>query len=205
MSFDRGLVQNRNCYNLNLGAVKASHKPAVLRTTLGSCIAVCLYDPHRRIGGMNHFMLPGSCHDETDVDGIGLSFASCFGVNAMELLINECMHLGANRQALVAKVFGGGHVLSTAEDDDSVPRRNVRFVMKFLADERIPVISSNTGGREMRKVFFVTDTGRIYLKRSVIKSAASKRRQITEAEREYELRALTELGENQQSVTLFDC
>ena len=77
--------------------------------------------------------------------------------------------------------------------------------MKFLADERIPVISSNTGGREMRKVFFVTDTGRIYLKRSVIKSAASKRRQITEAEREYELRALTELGENQQSVTLFDC
>ena len=30
----------------------------LIMTTLGSCIAACLWDRERRIGGMNHFMLP---------------------------------------------------------------------------------------------------------------------------------------------------
>jgi chemotaxis protein CheD len=30
----------------------------LIMTTLGSCIAACLWDRMRRVGGMNHFMLP---------------------------------------------------------------------------------------------------------------------------------------------------
>src|SRR3954468_7147431 len=73
----------------------------LIMTTLGSCIAACLYDRNAKVGGMNHFMLP---------DGVGDS--GRYGSYAMELLINEMMKRGASRMTMEAKVFGGGQVIS---------------------------------------------------------------------------------------------
>src|SRR5437667_263187 len=73
----------------------------LIMTTLGSCIAACLWDRNARIGGMNHFMLP---------EGNGDS--GRYGSYAMELLINEMMKRGASRGSMEAKVFGGGQVIS---------------------------------------------------------------------------------------------
>jgi chemotaxis protein CheD len=203
-----------------IGGVRASDTPAVLRTVLGSCIAVCLFDSTNGIGGMNHFMLPGAI-PEADKSGSGyssvttakaiaktgaldmstISYCTRYGVHAMELLINECMRHGADRRALVAKVFGGGHVLRIAEAFDSVPRRNVRFVQEFLANESIPIVSSDLGGCETRKIYFCTDTGRTFLKRSQVEG-----RQLAEkvgaVEREYWQRTLTPHSDD-GNVTLF--
>src|SRR5258706_3809641 len=69
----------------------------LIMTTLGSCIAACLWDRNARVGGMNHFMLP---------EGAGES--GRYGSYAMELLINEMMKRGGSRMSMEAKVFGGG-------------------------------------------------------------------------------------------------
>lgn len=144
-------------YSIHIGGVCASREPAVVRTVLGSCIAVCLRDPAARVGGMNHFMLPASLS--------GAAVSARYGVHAMELLINECMKLGADRGRLEAKVFGGGHVLKMRESDGNVPQSNIQFALRFLETESIPIIKQDLGGYAAREVYFYTDTGRALLRR----------------------------------------
>jgi chemotaxis receptor (MCP) glutamine deamidase CheD len=150
-------LQGRALHSIHIGGVFASRDPAVVRTVLGSCIAVCLLDPQCGVGGMNHFMLPESSSGE--------AVSARYGVHAMELLINSCMKMGADRTKLQAKVFGGGHVLRIRESDDNVPQRNIRFAIQFLETEGVTILAQDTGGYAAREVFFFTDSGRILLKR----------------------------------------
>lgn len=147
----------RSLESIHIGGVFASDKPAVVRTLLGSCISVCLRDAVTHVGGMNHFMLPNYVG--------GSMAASSYGVHAMELLINKCMQLGADRRRLEAKVFGGGHVLRLKGEHHSVPKQNIEFARSFLKTEAIPVITHNVGGFCAREVFFFTDSGRVLLRR----------------------------------------
>ena len=125
----------------------------LITTTLGSCIAACLWDRERRIGGMNHFMLP---------DGSGDS--GRYGSFAMELLINEMMKRGASRLTLEAKVFGGGAVIA-GMSSLNVGERNTRFVTDYLATERIPIVSRDVLDVYPRKVCFLPGSGKAMVKR----------------------------------------
>lgn len=125
----------------------------LVMTTLGSCIAACLWDRQARIGGMNHFMLP---------DGAGDS--GRYGSFAMELLINEMMKRGASRLTMEAKVFGGGAVIS-GMNSINVGERNTKFVLDFLATERIPVVSKDVMDVYPRKVCFLPASGKAMVKR----------------------------------------
>jgi chemotaxis protein CheD len=125
-------------------------------TTLGSCIAVCLWDRQAHVGGMNHFMLP-------DGGGNG-NESGRYGSYAMELLINELMKMGANRMSLEAKVFGGGAVLS-GMNSLNVGERNTAFVMDYLKTERIPIVSKDVMDVYPRKVCFFPHSGKAMVKR----------------------------------------
>lgn len=142
---------------IHIGGVRASREPVVLDTVLGSCIAACMYDPVSGIGGMNHFMLPYGIDADNPT-------SARYGIHAMELLISDLMKLGAQRKRFRAKVFGGGHVLKIPENENGVPQRNIEFVRRFLADERIPVVNEDVGGYQPRRVLFHTDTNRVFLK-----------------------------------------
>src|SRR5574337_913202 len=87
---------------VHIGGVYATREPTILKTVLGSCIAVCLCDPKTGVGGMNHFLLPvrGS-EGDAPVD------APRFGVHAMGLLIGRMLKAGADRRRLEARIFGG--------------------------------------------------------------------------------------------------
>lgn len=135
-------IMQGDCY------VSANPKE-VLTTILGSCIAACLRDPIEGIGGMNHFLLP-------EGSGSNSHAGAEFGVNAMELLINELLKLGSRRERLQAKLFGGANVLANLTDIGS---RNVAFVEQFLDDEAIPVVSKDMGGTAPRKISFWPVTG----------------------------------------------
>jgi len=143
--------------SIHIGGVFASAKPYVVRTVLGSCIAVCLRDPISLVGGMNHFMLPSGSANSL--------IPTSFGVHAMELLINRCMGLGSDRNRLEAKIFGGAHVLRIKESSENVPAVNIKFAREFLQTEGIPVVSHDLGGYSAREVYFFTDTGRTVLRR----------------------------------------
>jgi len=150
---------------IHIGEYYSSKTPAVITTILGPCAAVCLFDAENRIGGMNHILLPG---DSPARVGAG---DSRYGINAMELLINQMMKLGANRYKLTAKVFGGASILSTISSVFSTGMKNIEFVVDFLLLEKIPITNYNFGGVDSRRIYYHTDTNDVLLKR--IKSKES--------------------------------
>ncbi len=125
----------------------------LIMTTLGSCIAACLWDRTANVGGLNHFMLP---------EGNGES--GRYGLFAMELLINEMLKKGANKSRMEAKVFGGGAVIS-GMSSLNVGERNTNFVLDFLKTERIPVVSKDVMDIYPRKVCYLPRSGKAMVKR----------------------------------------
>ena len=127
----------------------------LIMTTLGSCIAACLWDRERRVGGLNHFMLP---------DADGAADSGRYGAFAMELLVNELIKLGASRMTMEAKVFGGGAVIG-GMNSLNVGERNTRFVLDYLKTERIAVVSKDVLDVYPRKVCFLPASGKAMVKR----------------------------------------
>jgi chemotaxis protein CheD len=142
------------------GQYHAGSGPVGMSTVLGSCISTCLWDPALRIGGMNHFMLPG----DNGTAGSPVTKSARFGVYAMELLINDMLKLGAERRRLVAKVFGGGRLLRGFGTLD-VGGRNCAFVLEFLKVEGIPVLAQDLLDNYPRKVHFSPENGKVMLKK----------------------------------------
>lgn len=120
----------------------------VFSTLLGSCVATCLHDPVAKVGGLNHFLLPST--------GASDSQSHMFGVNAMEMLINSLLRLGAEKSRLQAKLFGGAAMNKLMA---TVGEQNSKFALSFLADEGIPCIAQSLGGTEGRKIRYVPTTG----------------------------------------------
>lgn len=125
----------------------------VLTTVLGSCVAACLYDPVAKVGGMNHFLLPG--------EHMGRSENMSYGLNAMELLINTMLKHGARRGRLRAKVFGGARMREGLTD---IGAQNTAFIDEFLELEGIKCESRSLGGTSARRVRFWPVTGRAQMK-----------------------------------------
>lgn len=148
----------RPAMKIQPGEFYATAEDEVIVTVLGSCISACLLDPVGLVGGMNHFMLPEDRNRETR----DVFFAARYGGVAMELLINELLRLGARKDRLVAKVFGGGRVMKGMGD---VGARNIEFVLRFLAQESIPIWSEDIAGDYARKIYFFPHTGQVLMRR----------------------------------------
>jgi chemotaxis protein CheD len=130
----------------------------LVMTTLGSCIAACLWDREKRVGGMNHFLLPDSGSGGRDGD------SGRYGSFAMDLLIGELVKRGATRSTMEAKVFGGGAVIS-GMNSINVGERNTAFVLDYLRTERITVVSKDVMDIYPRKVCFLPASGKAMVKR----------------------------------------
>jgi chemotaxis protein CheD len=140
------------------GEYFVANEDLLVMTTLGSCIAACLWDRNAHVGGMNHFMLPEGAGQGTAND------SGRYGSYAMELLINELLKRGATRSTLEAKVFGGGQVIS-GMNSMNVGERNTNFVLDYLKTERIPVMSKDVLDIYPRKVCFLPASGKAMVKR----------------------------------------
>ena len=136
------------------GEYYVSQEDLMVMTVLGSCIAACIWDPRVRVGGMNHFMLPEGAGDTS----------GRYGSYAMELLINEMIKLGARRETMQAKVFGGGQVMHSFTTMN-VGERNTQFVLDYLQTERIAIISKDVLDIHPRKVCYFPATGKAMVKR----------------------------------------
>ena len=151
---------NRCTYEVFAGDYYATgEKDVVLATLLGSCISVCLKDTAAGVVGINHFMLPR----RVNLKEMNFSDDARYGIHAMEIMIAGMMELGAVRDSLQAKVFGGGRVMDTALSN--VAQANIDFALTYLETEGIPVVASDVGGREGRKLYFFPDTFSVFIKR----------------------------------------
>jgi chemotaxis protein CheD len=142
------------------GQWHAARGDVAITTVLGSCVSTCLWDPVERIGGMNHFMLPG---DGANTQSAWADSAR-FGVYAMEVLINEMIRLGADRRRMVAKLFGGAQLLAGFETLD-VGAKNSEFALEFLRVEGIRLLAKDLLDVCPRKVHFFVGTGKVQVKR----------------------------------------
>ena len=140
-------------YYLYPSTLFAADSLHMVDTILGSCVAVCLYDMRKKIGGINHYMLPYW-------NGDGLASPK-YGNIANEKLLERMLQLGATRQDMVAKIFGGANQLKTSIN---VGERNIMVAREQMAAFGIRVIYENVGGNEGRRIKYNTGTNEVWLK-----------------------------------------
>ena len=179
---------------LYIGGVHATREPTVLKTVLGSCIAVCLIDPVARIGGMNHFILPAPWHGSEEPWE-----AARYGIHAMDLLIGAAMKAGADRRRLQAKLFGGASLPGMGNGVGGVGQQNVEFIEEFAKVEEIAVVSRDLGGYLPRQIRFYTDTGKVQVKRLGIQTL-----RLTRVEEREHLKRIRHPGSQFGEITLFE-
>ena len=165
----------------------------VLATLLGSCVSVCMVDRYNQVAGINHIMISSTANLEKML----LSQDSRYGIHAMELLINTMLKKGAERNGLRAKVFGGGRVLNSSQNN--VAYANVDFAVSYLENEGIPILARDTGGEEGRKIYFFPKDFSIYLRRIEMENRLQK---INKQEQEYINRQ--QKKDNSENLTLFE-
>ncbi|MBP6421314.1 MAG: chemoreceptor glutamine deamidase CheD [Propionivibrio sp.] len=165
-AYDENLASNRyfdrkfglEAAKILPGEYFVSSDEALLVTVLGSCVAACIRDVDSGIGGMNHFMLP----DDGGKSSAGSS--ARYGTYAMEVLINHLLKLGARRNRMEAKVFGGGAVMASLASSN-VGARNAEFVLDFLKTEKIPIVAKDLLDSYPRKVYYFPHSGRVLVKK----------------------------------------
>lgn len=136
----------------------------VIATTLGSCIAACIWDERAKIGGMNHFMLPLTTKEVHEVSWgkrEQVSDATRYGNFAMEHLVNIILRCGGRRSNLRAKLFGGGKMINQMSD---IGKDNAAFALNYLKHENIILEKSDLGDIYPRKVLFEPFSGRAFIK-----------------------------------------
>lgn len=133
-----------------------SKKEAQVKTVLGSCISVCLYDPVLRHGGINHYMLPLW-------NGEGLATPK-YGNIAIEKLIEKMLEMGSSKRNIIAKVFGGAESLENQIGSFKIGLRNTELAMYMLKQHQIKITGQSTGGNQGRNILFNTDTGEVIMR-----------------------------------------
>ncbi|MBL3658598.1 chemotaxis protein CheD [Fulvivirga sediminis] len=148
-------TQQPEKYFLLSSAIYAERKPTIVQTVLGSCVAVCLFDKVKDFGGINHYMMPVW-------KGEGLASPK-YGNIAIEKLLKRMLNLGAKKENLIAKIFGGASQYGE-NTNFSIAKNNIQVAKDVLQEHKIPIIASNVGGEKGRRILFNTNTGEVLLK-----------------------------------------
>ncbi len=140
------------------GEFHASAEPCQIRTILGSCVSICLWDVSHLAGGMNHFLLPASREGEP----ASLRFADL----ATKALLEKLLQLGCRLPNLRAQIFGGGSMFQNRNRLAIVlGEQNVAAALALMKNARIPVSVQETGGTHGRRIVFNTDDGTAWCRR----------------------------------------
>jgi chemotaxis protein CheD len=127
------------------GQVFVTCDPITISTILGSCAAVCLWDRHKRAGGMNHYLLP---------DGAGEGPNRLrYGSAANAELLRQVLALGCEVRNMQAKIFGGSSAFGS-NPALSVGSRNVELAENFLHSAGIPIVERDISGKRGRRLAF---------------------------------------------------
>lgn len=162
-----------DCHVIYQGEIFVTNKPMVIKTLLGSCISVCLYDPVSKVIGMNHFMIAKT---NKPFELICNSDLGRYGIFSMEVFINKMVACGAERKELCAKVFGGASVLEKYDENRSlnIAEDNCCFIHKYLNIEQIPIVSSFIGGKQGMIIYFCQQDFSVYVRKIRKENVLSK-------------------------------
>jgi chemotaxis protein CheD len=138
-------------YFLQPGFIFLPTKPTIVSTVLGSSVSVCLYDPKRRVGGMNHFQFPYI----QDKRYATARYGNVATLNLIHMMLEE----GSNIKHLEAQLLGGAYNPEIFPED--IGRDNIMIAKKILSKKQVRIVSEDVGGRIGRKIVFNTHTNEI--------------------------------------------
>ena len=155
---DAATPDDKQLVYVHVGQLYATAQPQLVSTILGSCVAVCLWDPIKGVGGLNHYLLPQRVEN-------GIS-SPRFGNVAIERLIGAVTQLGGDPARLKAKIFGGASVIDAFSNErGSLGQSNIALARQLLEVSRIPVVAEDVGGTQGRKVMFRPADGSAWVRR----------------------------------------
>jgi chemotaxis protein CheD len=158
LTSSRPVLGERQRAYLLPGQLHVSADPCQIRTILGSCVAICLWDSHQHIGGMNHFLLPASSE--------GHPATTRFAGVATKTLLDKLRALGCRVPHLEAKIFGGSSMFQKqGRIAASLGTQNVATALELMRNAEIPVVVQETGGTRGRKIMLNTDDGVVWCQR----------------------------------------
>lgn len=141
-------------YFLNPGELIFSKKPIVIKTVLGSCVAVTLHDKVKKYGGMCHYLLPEAPSD--------LQSSTKYGdVAIYTLLYKFIKQNNCRREDLVASICGGAFIIFDEREIFFIGDRNVDIANSILRKEKIFIKQMYTGGDHGKRVYYNTQNNKI--------------------------------------------
>jgi chemotaxis protein CheD len=140
---------------------RVSKDPSAVLVTysLGSCIAVSLYDASAKIGGMIHYQLPDSSMDTERAKKDPFMFAD----TGLEILIAKLGEMGAVKKRLDVKIAGGAAMASGPKGFD-IGKRNFLSLRKVLWQHGIFLSGQDIGGDAPRNMYLDIETGTVLVK-----------------------------------------
>jgi chemotaxis protein CheD len=137
-----------------MGEMAVARKDGMLRTLLGSCLGLALYEPSHQVGGLAHIVLPYS-RGKSDLP-------AKFVDTAIPALIHELEQLVGRDLRLKAKIAGGANMFASTRTN-SIGLQNVEAAERVLAEFRIPIVARHVGGVKGRNMRLDAGTGRVYV------------------------------------------
>jgi chemotaxis protein CheD len=150
--------------NLNPGELYLSRTPAILRTILGSCVSATFFSKRLGAGAMCHGVLPRWPRQSPVAEGPRYVDFS------IRYLIREFESIGARRDQIEVKLFGGADVLPVAglPNRATVGAQNCSAARETLEEEGLILAAWDLGGIRGRRIHFHTGTGEVLLHRLAV-------------------------------------
>ncbi len=146
------MMQETRSLSLPMGQIAVARNNGVLRTLLGSCLGLALYDRRFKVAGLGHIVLPASL-GKTETPGKFVDTAVPAIIRQMhELVENE-------RLKLQARIAGGANMFVSTAAGNTIGMQNVEAVVRLLDDLRIPILGRHCGGEQGRRMMLDTATG----------------------------------------------
>jgi chemotaxis protein CheD len=131
----------------------------IITYALGSCVAVVVYDPQARVGGILHFMLAESSIDQKKARDNPAMFAD----TGIPLLFKSCYRIGAEKRRMIVKIVGGARILDDAEFF-RIGQKNVTAARKIFWKNNVLITSEDTGRNYNRTVQLHMADGRVIVR-----------------------------------------
>ena len=144
--------------NVGIADMGITAAPNTLRTILGSCVGICLYDPVVKLGGLSHIMLPSSKKSTNNIKK--------YAETAIPYMIEEMVRLGCDRKRMIAKIAGGSTMFRHTENTlmGDIGKNNIVSTKEILARLNIRIVSEDVGGDYGRTIDFYLETGELKIK-----------------------------------------
>ncbi len=140
--------------NVAVAQIQISTSPSIMRTILGSCIGICIYDKVKKVGGLAHILLP-SCNNKEKPEK--------YADTAIPLLVKDLYKHGCKKENLSAKIAGGASMFKFNSNVSlaQIGERNIEMTLKLLEENNIPVMVADVGGNSGRVIDFFLEDGRL--------------------------------------------